>query len=271
MRPHIIPAILPTILLAHIAATGIPLHDMYLANTEGAVYHVNGLTLEATQVSQITIPDENPVLIDPEIQIEYLGNGRIAIALDNHIDILNINTGIQERAVSAADMYQGAVVASISGLAQLDDGTLLTSGVAVVSTAIKFAPRIYDPQTDTSYGTLRQGPAFLVDIHAIDGLMTVSSLSSEFGRVAFFDYDTDTEAQVFDVEFPILSFIENNGELFALSTDGQLYTFDLQTLEMSLQGTITGFDGIASSITIPTPSTLACVGVLSLAVSRRRR
>lgn len=271
MRPHIIPAILPTILLAQITVAGIPLHDMYLANTEGTVYHINGLTLEATQVSQITIPDENPVLVDPEIQIEYLGNDRIAVALDNHIDILNINTGVQERAISAVDMYQGAIAASISGLARLDDGTLLTSGLAVINTALKFAPRIYDLQTDTSYGTLRQGPAFLVDIHAIDGLMTVSSTSSEFGRVAFFDYENDFDEQVFDVEFPILSFIENNGELFALSTGGQLYTFNLQTLEMSLHGTITGFDGIASSITIPTPSTLAFVGVLSVAGCKRRR
>lgn len=270
MRPHIIPAILPTILLAQIAAAEIPLHDMYLANTEGAVYHVNGLTLEATLVSQINIPDELPVLIDPEIQIEYMGNDRIAVALDRHIDILNINTGIQERAISAVEMYQGAIVATITGLARLDDGTLLTSGVAAVSTSLFSHEIIYDPQTDTSYRTPMQG-GLSVDIHAIDGLMTVSSISRDFGGIAFFDYENDFDRQIFDVEFPILSFIENNGELFALSTGGQLYTFDLQTLEMSLHGTITGFDGIASSITIPAPSTLACIGVLSLAGSRRRR
>jgi len=271
MRPHIIPAILPTILLAQIAAAEIPLHDMYLANTEGAVYHINGLTLEATLVSQINIPDKLPFLIDPEIQIEYLGNDRIAVALDRHIDILNINTGIQERAISAVEMYQGAIVATITGLARLDDGTLLTSGVAAVSTSLYFHEIIYDPQTDTSHRTPMQGSQIPVDIHAIDGLMTVSSISREIGRIAFFDYENDFDRQIFDVEFPILSFIENNGELFALSTGGQLYTFDLQTLEMSLHGTITGFDGIASSITIPAPSTFACIGVLSLAGSRRRR
>ncbi len=271
MRLHIIPAILPTILLAHVAAAGIPLHDMYLANTEGAVYHVNGLTLEATQVSQITIPDENPILLDPEIQIEYLGDGRIAVALDRHIDILNVSTGIQEREVSAVDLFHQAGGATVSGLARLDNGALLTAGLYFDEQAnIGGGSRIYDPNTGTVQ-YLQNGHSFPVDVHAIDGLMTIATVTRDFGRVAFFDYDTDTEVQVFDVEFPILSFIENNGELFALSTGGQLYTFDLQTLEMSLHGTITGFDGIASSITIPTPSTLACVGVLSLTGNRRRR
>lgn len=271
MRPSIISAIVPTILLAHIAVAGLPLNDMYLANTEGAVYHVNGLTLEATQVSQITIPDENPVILDPEIQIEYLGDGRIAVALDRHIDILNVTTGIQEREVSAVDLFFQASGATVSGLARLDNGALLTAGLYVDSQHnIGDGSRIYDPNTGTVQ-ILQDGFTFPVDIHAIDGLRTVSSATRDFGRVVFFDYDTDTEVQVFDVEFPILSFIETNGQLFALSTGGQLYTFDLQTLEMSLHGTITGFDGIASSITIPTPSTLACVGLLSLAGCRRRR
>lgn len=271
MRPHIIPAILPTILLAQIAAAEIPLHDMYLANTEGAVYHINGLTLEATLVSQINIPDENPVLLDPEIQIEYLGNDRIAVALDRHIDILNVSTGIQEREVSAVDLFHQSIAATVSGLARLDNGALLTAGLYYNDGfALGRGSRIYDPNTGTVQ-YLQDGHTFPVDIHAIDGLMTVATVTRDFGRVAFFDYDTDTEVQVFDVEFPILSFIENNGELFALSTGGQLYTFDLQTLEMSLHGTITGLDGIASSITIPAPSTFACIGVLSLAGSRRRR
>jgi len=250
------------VILAPLSANaGITLSDMYMSNSDGVVYRVDGTTLQATEVFQFND-------IRWPVQIEYMGNGQIAGNMTIRIDAYDLNTGVQETLVTSTDFDPQAEFALASGLEILDDGSIMTSVWFVIATALWAGTGFYDPATQTATSN-NYGYLIVNDLYQIDGSLTLASVGTN--TVSIYDYETEVVIDTYTSDIPINSFIENNGHLLVLSDNGELYQFDYLTGAMSLHGTITGFEGDSNSITIPTPSSLALIGLGLGALARRRR
>ena len=87
-------------------------------------------------------------------------------------------------------------------------------------------------------------------------------------------YNMDTGAfdQSFFVGYGVVSFIELEGELFALTKEGAFYNFDYADGSSTYYGTITGAGtSLIGTAVIPAPSSFALLAIAGIASSRRRR
>jgi hypothetical protein len=242
---------------------GIPLQDMYMSNSDGVVYHIDGSTLHATEVFQFNNTNW-------PVQIEYMKDGRIGGNLTDRIDAFDLDTGIQETLVYSTEFDTNSQIGHATGLAVLDDGRLMTTVLFHYSTSLWTGAGFYDPSTQSVSG-IRDSTALVQDLHHLHGsTMLVSFTRSDEPRYYLYDYIAGTVFDIRDSGIPLNSFVENNGQLFALSDNGELYQFDYLTGALSLHGTITGFKGDSNSITIPSPTTFAPIAV-GLLLSQRRR
>jgi len=266
MKNSIQTAVVAVFLAPLSANAGITLSDMYMSNTDGVVYRVDGTTLQATEAFQFHSTGW------PNLQIEYLGDGIVAGTLSNHVDTYNTITGTQEHLFNAIDFdtLGEAQIANTSGLAVLDNGSIMTSVLFWVGSALYGGTGIYDPssQTVSTWG----GFLIVNDLHQIEGSLTLAALeTTASNRISIFDYEAELLIDSYTIDTPINSFIENNGQLLVLSDNGELYQFDYLTGALSLHGTITGFEGDSNSITIPSQSSIAMLGLGMLVCTKRRR
>ncbi|MDF1870510.1 MAG: hypothetical protein P1U30_08985, partial [Phycisphaerales bacterium] len=77
-------ATIAALLVTLSANAGITLSDMYMSNSDGVVYRVDGATLQATEVFQFNNFTNWP------IQIAYLGDGVIAGNRSHRIDTYDL-------------------------------------------------------------------------------------------------------------------------------------------------------------------------------------
>lgn len=255
-------AAVAAVVIASQAADAGGLGNLYVTNSSGQLYQVDGGTLQATQIAQL----QNAGTIN---EIEYIGNGQIAANLTFAVSMYDLSTNVQSTLFTAPDVYGNpGGFQYLSGLAQLDNGELYMSTHSATPDNFIYRAHSYNLQNDsfTEYADAPENLPF--DHHQLaDGTMLTISGSDLY----LHDLNSGAIMNSYSLGFFGVSFFETGGQIYLLSVDADIYSLDTSDGSTSFYGAVSGVTGNAVGATIPSPSGLALFGMVAALSSKRRR
>ncbi|MFK7758975.1 MAG: hypothetical protein AB8C13_03390 [Phycisphaerales bacterium] len=267
---HLIALFAPTLALSTHGFAG--LSDMYITDSTGEIYFVDGNTLEATSLAQL----ENAGTIN---DILYLGNGKILANLTYAIVSYDLNTGIQETLINTnGNLGQPGSFVYSSGLTRRTDGEIYL-GITELLNPVGLD--VYG----ISYNTLSQE---LSEVGAIPFPASYDFYELSNGNMigfgttgvsTLFNPNTGVIEAIFDLDIQATSFVQSLDELYVVAADGSLHTFDITDGSTEFYAQISGVDApvfgasiaISNAALIPAPaSMIVLTGGLGFGFRRRR-
>jgi outer membrane protein assembly factor BamB len=240
------------------------LQDVYIANSSGTIYQIDGQTLQATEVAQL----QNAGTIN---EILYVGNGQLIANLTFGMVSYDFNTDTQTTLFTAQDANgEPGGISLLSGLAQRSDGDIYFTSFLQSPTIFEYSGTTYNPNTQ-EINIINGSPnnALYVDHFEIspDRMLGVVDASP---FVDIFNPQTGVLETTLSLGITMTSFVESNGDLYILTRDGDIFAFDYTNGNTEFYGSITGTTGTLFGMTVPAPSSLGLLG-LGLGVFTRRR
>jgi len=248
--------------------------DFYLADSGGGIYRVDGATLESNFVIQL---DNTGFGIN---DILALDDGGILANISTQLVRFDLQTGEERIVFDAQDSFPDSNFNIMGGLAATSDGNVFFTTETISSGVVHDFGGLFNPITQefTRLSDLQKPGGLYFDHHQIgENLFLGADWTS--GRISIINALTG-ETEYINVDFNPVSFFESDGSIFALTTDGELYTFDPDTRASTLYGSIQGSSGgsgwigaasLANPFILPSPGTLSLIGLAGLVSVRRRR
>jgi len=236
--------------------------NFLVTNTGGTIYEIDGQTMQANEVSTL---DSNANLNE----ILYEGNYSILYNDSNRIMRHNLLTS-QETLVfdTSIGFNDGATVAA--GLAHTGNGNLFYSANRIAPGKSAVYAITANPTSQSATTALMDERPTFFDHHMVGNNLFIGATYLH-NEIVFTDSNTGVIEDRFSVNIAIVSFFENTEGIFAMTKEGELHSVDLQSRSLSFYGQISGTSGNLIGATVPSPSTLVCIGVLSITGMRRRR
>lgn len=248
------------------AIAGIGNTNFWVTNSQGEVYYVNGNNLNASSVHQIT----SDGLIN---DIAYVSETSMLANMTGTIVSVDLMTGQEQVIFNADDHYPNASANFTAGLARTGpDGVYFSVHSVNSDGSLQSVAGSVNPQT---FGYQQLTPfnaqiGVVIDHHQLSGTRMMSANSTN-DRIYIHSLNTGVIEQVYDLNYDIVSFMENDGQIFTLSEQGVLYRFNADNGLSVEIGAISGITGSIIGGTIPAPSALATLGLAGMFCSRRRR
>jgi hypothetical protein len=238
------------------------LGDLYVTSASGMLYEVDGGTLQATGIAQLS----NAGTIN---DLEYLGNGQIAANLTFAVAVYDINTSTQTTLFSTPEIFNNpGGIQYTSGLTQLSNGELYMSTINANPDATVYESYSYNFQSGnfTQYADAPSNLPF--DHHQLDdGTM----LTIDQSDVYLHELNSGAIINSFNTGLYGVSLFESNNQLYLMTNEAEIHSLDISNGNTSYVGTISGISGTAIGATIPAPSGLALFGMVAVLSSKRRR
>ena len=255
---------------AGLATAGIA--DFYITDASGVIFTVDGQTLVATERFEVETSDlgMNDII--------FVGDNKMLANVTGQLVQYDMDTGEEVVVFDVRDVYPDGGFYLTGGLARTQDDKIFFSTWGITPKSNSTFGALYDPITQTyeELADFEESLGYQIGHHHVGGdLFLTADWAGE--KIRVINTMTGEFESVFDVGFGPVSFLETNGQLYTMTRDGFLYTFDFTTGESEYYGQISGAGGsiigMASSVAfrIPAPSSLAIFGFASLAVARRRR
>ena len=246
--------------------------DFYIANSIGDIYSVDGSSLTATEVFSI----QGGLAIN---DIIFTGNNKMLANVTDQLIEYNMSSGHERVIFDIADQYKEEnefyFTSGFAGTSSGDIYMAVTSftdeGLGHFGASVNPFSGRYEEEAD-----LAPVPGLYFDLHELgDDLYLGADFQGSL--IHLFDSDSGETLETYDASFGPVSFLELDGQIFTVSSTGELYTFDLDTGDSEYFGDIDGLSGalLGAANTdifhIPSPGTLPFLGLATIAAVRRRR
>lgn len=269
-KHHAFIAVAASMTLASVASGGIS--DFYIANSTGSIYSVDGNSLTATEVFSI----QGGMAIN---DIIFTGNNKMLANVTDQLIEYDMTTG-QERVIfDVAEYYDNdEEFYFTSGFAGASNGDIFFSVFSFTSEGPSHFGATFDPFTGqyTEQADLEIIPGLYYDLLEVDENLYLGA-DFQSNLIHLFDSNSGETLATYDASFGPVSFLELGGQIFSMSSTGDLYTFDLETGDSAFFGDIDGFSGTllgaanTNMFRIPSPGTLPFLGLATIVAVRRRR
>lgn len=244
------------------------LDNFLITNGNGILYEVDGNTLQSTQIAQL----DNAGIIN---EILYVDNGEILANVTGGFERYNLNTGVQTTVFSnATDLPNPGGVDWSSGAALTSEGDVYFSVQSHSEEGSRRYGALYDLDTNTvsemaEYTNAPGGLYF--DFHEIGtNLFLAAEQTGQTIRVV--DAVTGDNQTIYNTGINNGSFLSLNGDIFVVTTDRDMYTFDETDGSVEFYGSISGVSGnLLGATAIPAPSTPLLFALAAGTSARRRR
>ncbi|MBO6512564.1 MAG: hypothetical protein JJ974_01190 [Phycisphaerales bacterium] len=250
------------------------LSNFYLLDSLGGLYSVDGDTLYASKIHEI----ENGFSV---VDMVDLGGGNIIVSRAYELYEYNFYTREETSLLNTADYFGPGTIGYFHGLADLGNGELFFSsrvnnqdGGLGQGNSIN----LDDGTTTTLYSHEEYRSAYF-DHHLIaPGFVVSAQFSNQ--QIHVLDINSGEETTTYNVGLDVVSFFETNGEVFLLTKQGEIHSFDASNGEYSFVGQLEGEFGsrnlIGASVAdplgvFPTPGSLAIFVAFGLSTTHRRR
>jgi len=241
------------------------LNDLYVTNSNGQVYHVDGNTLQATEAVQL----QGAETIN---EILYLGNGQLVANLSFGMAVYDFNTQSQTSIFSSQTEFgiPGSFTYT-SGLAQRSNGDVYFAvNVLADQPNSQYYGVSYNLNTNTATQLADVPGVALIDHHELSsGQMLTASYNEQ--SVTVFNPDSGVVDATYSIGLSIASFVQSNDAIYFLTQAGELHTFDPTDGSSAFYGSISGVSGSFIGATIPAPSSLVLLGTSLFTATRRQR
>jgi hypothetical protein len=241
------------------------LSDLYVTNSNGQVYHVDGNTLQATEAVQL----QDAGTIN---EILYLGNGQLVANLSFGVSIYDFNTQTQTSLFSAQEEFgiPGSFTYT-SGLAHRSNGDVYFAvNVLADQPNSQYYGVSYNLNTNTATQLADVPGVALIDHHELSSeQMLTASYNDQ--SVTVFNPDSGVVDATYSLGLAIVSFVQSNDAIYFLTQSGELHTFDPTDGSTGFHGSISGVSGSFIGATIPAPSSLILICTSLFTATRRRR
>lgn len=241
------------------------LSNFLVAGAEGAIYRVDGDTLQSTLLSQM----DNSYSTN---EIMYLGNNEVLVDITGQLVRHNLSTGTDTVVFDIDDQLGSTGVHYTSGLAQTSSGDIFfsvdtfdQSGSSTFGATFNLDTNIF-----TQLADIDPAPGLYFDHHEVDNSIFASA-DYNSQTISMIDAISGNTMASYNVGFGVVSFFEDQGIMYALGKEGGLYTFDSGDGSTQFVGQISGAGSSLIGATVPAPSALALLGLSGLATTRRRR
>lgn len=250
------------------------LSNFYLLDSLGGLYSVDGDTLYASKIHEI----ENGFSV---VDMVDLGGGNIIVSRAYELYEYNFYTREETSLLNTADYFGPGTIGYFHGLADLGNGEFFfTSRVSSSDSTLAQGNTINldTGMTSTLYTYEEFQPTYFD--HQLIGPDLVISADYSNQRIHVLDIHTGEQTTTYEVGIDVVSFFETNGEVFLLTKQGEIHSFDASNGNYSFVGQLEGEFGsrnlIGASVAdplgvFPTPGSLAIFGIFGLSTSRRRR
>jgi len=237
--------------------------NFYITDSAGLVYEVDGNTLAATEVIQLTEASSIH-------EIMYLGQNQLMYNVFGRLSITNIMTGETEVVFNIHDHFSSGINDG-NGLAMTSSGDIY---VSMTSQTPDFA-RSYGALIDLENQTLTElaefsHREFYLDNHQVEENLFLGADWNN-GTIDLVDTSTGNILSEMSFGFDPVSFFEANGSIYVIAKEGGFYTYDYLNGSVEYLGDVTGAGSSIIGATVPTPMTLTLFSVSGLVISRRRR
>ncbi len=267
---HALIAAATSITIASGASGGIS--NFYIANSTGSIYSVNGNSLEATEVFSI----QGGLAIN---DIIFTGNNKMLANVTDQLIEYNMSSGHERVIFDIADYYdEENEFYFTSGFAGASDGDLYFSvtsftedGLGHFGASVNPFSGQYEEEAD-----LEPVSGMFFDLHELDDDLYLGA-DFQSSLIHLFDSDSGETLATYGASFGPVSFLELGGQIFTMSSTGELYTFDLESGDSEFFGNIDGFSGAllgaanTDIFRIPSPGSLPILGLATIVAVRRRR
>lgn len=245
------------------ALGGVGISDFYITDAAGMVFLVDGNTLLATEVVQLT----NAGSIS---EILYLGNGQMMSNVFGVISVHDLSTGVGVEQIRIGDLL-GQGIHYPEGLALTSDGDIFMSVGSFTPESSSRYGVIWDRDSNTITQTAEfEGLNGYLDHHEVEpGIMLGADWANSTIRVI--DIATGDFLQEYTYDFDPVSFFEFGDTIYTIAKEGDLYTFDPDNGGVDYVGTVIGAGTSIIGATVPAPTPLALLGMGALVTVRRRR
>jgi len=241
------------------------LQDLFITNSAGVVYQLNGQTLQATELFQL----QDAGLIN---EIMYMGDGQLIANLTFAVASYDMNTNTQTTLFTSQQaLGSNEGIANVAGLALQSDGNLYYTAKHFTQAGSFNYGGLYDMNTQTNslIAGSDAGTLYADHFELSPGRMLGANPTSQ--SIDIFDPTTGAVEAAYSVGSAVASFVESNDELYILSSAGDIFTFDYTNGDTEFYGSINGTTGNLIGMTVPAPSSLAFMGLGLGALARRRR
>jgi hypothetical protein len=262
----------PTLALTSLASAG--LSDMYVTNDRGELYFVDGNTLQATSVGQLS----NSEFVN---DILYVGDGKIIANMTFALVSYDLNTGVQDTILYASDLpNEVPALMHTWGLARTNNGELYFGVTALANSPeeTSYYGTTYDPSTGTTVQNAHVPHIASTDYYEL-GNGNMLEINDPTDSLVEFDPHTGSIVRELTNGVTAVSFIQSHDSLFLLTAWGRLHEIDLSDGSLSFYGQISGYEYyiMGGSIADPTarlvpsiPTVTTMSGLLCLGLRRRR-
>lgn len=246
--------------------------DFFVADGQGGIYSVNGQTLAASQVFTI---DGGLAIND----IIFVGDNKMLANVTDQLIQYDMTTGVETVIFDTDGLSAKDGVYFIAGFAGTASNDIFISARRFTEDGNDFFGATYNPIT----GTYTEGAALEESVSGLyfDHLEVGENLylGADYGNglIHVINSVTGQDVAIYDAAHAPVSFLELDGQIFSMSGEGELFTFDLDTGDSVFFGEISGVSASLLGATntqvfrIPAPGTLPAFGLVSFIVARRRR
>ena len=245
--------------------------DFYVAGGQGTIFLVDGGTLQASEVFSV---DGGMAIND----IIFVGNNRMLANVTDQLIQYDMSTGEETVIFDVVDHYGKDAHYFTSGFAGTSDNELFFSVMELGDDGLNQYGAIFDPfeQSFRETAAIDLVPGLYFDhLEISEGVFLGADFAGQ--QVNVIDSISGDTLVSYDVGFGPVSFVELDGLVFMMSTQGDMYSFDAENGSTEFFGTIGGATedllGAASTqvFRIPSPGSLPLLGLGTLVAIRRRR
>ncbi len=234
--------------------------DFFVANAQGMLYKVDGSTLAATEMMQLS----NASNIN---EIMYLGDNQLMYNVSGALEVVDLSVGTSE-VVFDFFKYLPSGFHLASGLSRTEAGEVLVS-MSAPGFDLNYTGLIdIEEQQFVGLAELGQGRAYQ-DIHQVNDELYIGAQSSS-GRIDQYNPKTGEVFSELSLAFHPSSFFQVDGEIYSIGESGSLFAYDFESNYTTHLGEITGTSGALIGATVPSSSTLIVLTTAGLGYSRRR-
>ena len=257
-------------LLGSVSVAGVT--DFYVAGADARIYSVDLNTLEASEVFQILTPGRGGIN-----EILYTGDDTMLVNVTGQLVQYNMVTSEVHVVFDVSDHYTSGFQYT-AGLARTFDDRIGMSVYETYDVGGQAFYSTYDPFAGTyeAVTPIDSDAALYFDLHQIANgeMIAVHALHGTVTRFSALDGSVFEEYQL---GIEPASLFEVQGQLYMLSSQFELYQFDILSGQADYIGQLSGTVGDAIGATtgvafrIPTPGVATTLAMAGLVITRRRR